>query len=53
MSASDEETITILKSEYKELLRCASKLTKLENGGVDNWEWYDEAMSAEDEGEDE
>lgn len=30
-----------------ELIEADDKLRKLENGGVDNWEWYDEAMSAD------
>ena len=34
------ETITISKQEYKELLVDSLILSALENGGVDNWEWY-------------
>lgn len=47
-----EETITITRKEYKKLLEDSDKLRCLENSGVDNWEWYDEAMKefyAEDE----
>lgn len=40
--ASDE--IIILKAEYKELMRRSLKLEALENAGVDNWDFYDEAM---------
>ena len=39
----EAETVTILKSEYESLLRDAKLLMALENGGVDNWEWYGEA----------
>jgi hypothetical protein len=39
-----EEQITILKAEYNRLVDRDFKLTCLENGGVDNWEWYDEAL---------
>lgn len=49
-----EETITITKSEYKELTRARQKLSALMAGGVDNWEWYGEALEefwAEEEDE--
>lgn len=42
--------INISGSEYEELLDKASKLEALENGGVDNWEFYGEAMSSYFEG---
>lgn len=29
----------------KELEKAEQKLLALEAGGVDNWEWYDEAMT--------
>lgn len=35
-----EDTVTISKDEYVELLRASIILTALEEGGVDNWEWY-------------
>jgi len=44
----NEETVTITKKEYEELLESADTLRKLENGGVDNWEWYHESLTAED-----
>lgn len=31
-------------SEYENLLKRNQKLTALENGGVDNWEWYSESL---------
>lgn len=39
-----EETITITKKEYQSLLQDSRKLAALENGGVDNWEWYSESL---------
>lgn len=39
-----EETITITKAEYDELLSDSRFLTCLQNGGVDNWDWYGEAQ---------
>lgn len=40
------ETITISIAEYKELIKDQNKLNALEIGGVDNWEWYGESLSA-------
>lgn len=34
----------ICESELLELLTAYHKLAALENGGVDNWEWYDYAV---------
>ncbi len=36
--------ITITEEEYEYLVDRDKRLTALENSGVDNWEWYDEAM---------
>lgn len=36
--------IQITQKEYEELLDAQAKLTALESGGVDNWEWYSEAV---------
>jgi hypothetical protein len=36
---------TISKEEYDELIHRDEILTALENGGVDNWEWYGESLS--------
>lgn len=41
--------IQISKEEYARLQDRDDKLRALENGGVDNWEWYDEAMSGYNE----
>jgi hypothetical protein len=36
--------ILAMAQEIEELRKRDAKLTALENAGVDNWEWYDEAM---------
>lgn len=36
--------VTITETEYKDLLKSQSKLHSLEIGGVDDWNWYDEAL---------
>lgn len=46
---SVEETVTISKKEYVNLLLSDKKLHMLECGGVDNWEWYGESLNPEDE----
>ena len=38
------EKIQITKAEYERLLDRDEKLTALEEGGVDNWEWYEESL---------
>ena len=45
----EEETVTIPKEDYLKLLRADAILHALYNGGVDNWELYDEAISALEE----
>jgi hypothetical protein len=35
----------ISEQKYNELLDAESKLRALENGGVDNWEFYDESLT--------
>jgi len=37
--------VEISTGEYIDLLRCKEKLMRLENGGVDNWQWYDIALN--------
>jgi hypothetical protein len=39
-----EELVTIKLSAYRDMQRRLEKLAALEDGGVDNWEWYDAAM---------
>ena len=36
--------VTITAKEYLELRKDAAKLQLLEEGGVDNWEWYGESL---------
>lgn len=36
---------TISKEEYEDLLDRDRKLSALEAGGVDNWEWYGESLA--------
>jgi len=40
-----EEMVTITKAEYDVLKQDQFKLDCLERGGVDNWEWYGEALN--------
>lgn len=49
---SDVETVVISLREYKELLYDSKKLNCLMNNGVDNWDWYGEAMNEFNEDED-
>lgn len=35
-----EKVYAVYQSELIELLHDSMKLAALENGGVDNWEWY-------------
>ncbi len=37
-------TIVIPIKEYIDLLIDSEKLSRLEEGGVDNWEWYCESL---------
>ena len=39
------EAVIIPKNEFASLLRDSDKLHRLECGGVDNWEWYDESLN--------
>lgn len=41
---SDGKQVTISKKEYELLKRKEFKLECLDNGGVDNWEWYEESL---------
>lgn len=42
------EAIIIPKNEFASLLRDSDKLNRLECGGVDNWDGYDESLNNED-----
>ena len=39
-----KETITIPLDEYNELCRSTALLQALQNAGVDNWDWYGDAL---------
>lgn len=39
-----EELVTITKKEYDSLVDSSFKLNCLENGGVNNWEWYYDSL---------
>lgn len=41
--------VTILQAEYDNLRRDKRKLAALEAAGVDNCEWYDDAMATLDD----
>lgn len=36
--------MNISDEEYQQLIHDSMKLQALENGGVDNWEWYDDSI---------
>lgn len=44
-----KETVTISRKEYEQLQEAFAKLNALERAGVNNWEWYDDAMETLDE----
>ncbi len=39
------KTITLPIKDYIDLLIDQEKLSRLEEGGVDNWEWYSESLN--------
>ena len=39
----------ITKEEYFRLKKSELELNRLENGGVDNWEWYGESLNPDGE----
>jgi hypothetical protein len=49
MSDDDTVTVTITRAEYEALEESDRTLTLLENAGVDNWEWYGEALNHPEE----
>lgn len=40
--------VEISKERLAELLRKEQELRLLENGGVDNWDWYDYSLNPDD-----
>lgn len=43
-----KETIEITKEEYIRLRIAEESLNRLEAGGIDNWEWYEESLGEDD-----
>ena len=43
------KVVIIPKNEFASLLRDSDKLHRLECGGVDNWEWYGEALNDDED----
>ena len=41
---AEQEVVILTVAEHNELLYAQAKLNALEASGVDNWEWYDDAM---------
>ena len=46
---NEQDTVTISKKEYDELVNDSSFLFALQAAGVDNWEGYDEAIRIQNE----
>lgn len=42
------ENITITKTEYRDLLETAEILRRLDNGGVDNWDFFGDSLKREE-----
>lgn len=40
----EEKMISITQREYDRLVDRDFKLSCLENGGVENWDWYDSSL---------
>ena len=45
----DEDNITITKQEYFQLKLAEATLDMLQGAGVDNWDWYTDALYPEGE----
>ena len=43
--STPQQTISITIEEYAQLKRDSEILQALRKAGVDNWEWYDDALS--------
>lgn len=43
------KAVIISKDNLANLIRDSDKLHRLERGGVDNWEWYGEALNDEED----
>jgi hypothetical protein len=47
-----QDTVSISRSKYEELIRRSNKLEALEQAGVDNWDGYEDAMDLLEEWQD-
>lgn len=45
MEVERKDWVKVLRSEYERLKDRDEELTKLEAAGVDNWEWYGDALN--------
>ena len=52
MTTMTEKQITISKKLYDSLIEDSNVLHKLYAAGVDNWEWYGEALGNNEEDDD-
>lgn len=43
--AKTPDSVTITAERHLKLLQAEWKLTALERGGVDNWDWYGESIT--------
>lgn len=48
----NNDTVTISMKEYKELTEASAILDALYAAGVDNWEWYGDALDAMEDKDD-
>ena len=44
-----DDTVTISRKDFNDLMKAEAELRALEFGGVDNWEWYGESFQQFDE----
>lgn len=44
-----EGNVTITKNQYLQMQIDSEILTRLESGGVDDWEWYGESLNPDGE----
>ncbi len=49
-SLEAEKSMVITVARYEELLKAEKILNALRRGGVDNWEWYGDAMDILEDG---
>jgi hypothetical protein len=52
LNMNKQDTVSISRSKYEELIRRSNKLEALEQAGVDNWDGYEDAMDLLEEWQD-